>query len=255
MSVASVRETERVIVRTLTEKVGMPITQLSTWIESPYLTMRAVEANSHYEGLASLNLRRVNLTARAHMADHITIVQGQPFGEASRHDRLSLWVHEKLHHELALQVGEEYDLAYSGAVIHAYVAGFWRARDSHDSYWFSDPSVYPENLLIPLSDYEDIVQAAFPERTGFDSWYVILDENALSIRRADACATFLEAVHGALESNLPGIKMDCSPLDPLRRYRQRKQTLQILLTGFGIPAMGLLFYFLSLISVVTVQFQ
>ncbi len=46
-----------------------------------------------------------------------------------------------------------------------------------------------------------------------------------------------------------------SPIDPMRRYVQRRDRLADLLVNFSLPAMGLLFYFLSLLSTVIVQFQ
>jgi len=257
LSLATADRLQETISRLLIEKVGLPIKQAVTTIETAPLTMRATPDNRHFPKNAD-NLRQVTLDVISSVDRHIVVEEGEPFGETWKNGRLGVWVQQALADAMGLQVGEEYDLAPQGQgpAISIYIAGFWQAHDAHESYWYNNPETsMSEVLLVPRSLFESAVQPLLAEQTGFDSWYFVLDEQSLAMTRVDASADGLQKTINALGSILPGLKMDYSPLDPLHRYTQRRATLSALLVGFSLPAMGLLLYFLALLSSTTVLFR
>lgn len=258
LSLASVSDMEARISRMLSTKVGLPIKQSITTVETLPLTMRSAPGSQLYIDKTNAGLEQVTIDVVSSIGQHIAVYEGEPFGEATRGERIGVWVCKTLKDKMGLQVNEEYDLVPQGAgeLIPVYIAGFWRATDSHEPYWYQDPDTAMSKVfLVSRPVFESAVQPRLAEQSGFNSWYFILDEQALGIDRADASAAGLEKSINALGAMLPGLTMDYSPLQPVQRYIQRRALLSVLLVVFSLPAMGLLLYFLLLVSTTIVRFQ
>ena len=258
LSLASVSDMEERISRTLSTKVGLPIKQSITTVETLPLTLRSAPGSQLYTDKTNAGLGQVTIDAISSIGQHIAVYEGEPFGEATKGERIGVWVNGALKDKMGLQANEEYDLVPQGAgeVIPVYIAGFWRANDSLESYWYQNPDTAMSKVfLVSPPVFESAVQPRLPEQTGFNTWYYVLDEQALNIDRADASAAGLEKSINSLGAMLPGLTMDYSPLQPVQRYIQRRALLSVLLVGFSLPAIGLLLYFLMLVSTTTVRFQ
>ena len=238
-------------------RTGLPIKQTATYVGSPSLTLQPSAGDIRYpktdEGVITTDL---SLSVVTDIGNHITIVEGEPFGEPSR-ERVSVWVYEALSSELGLQVGENYEMVSLryGSRIPITIAGIWREADLGDFYWSGTTLLWHNAFLITDAEYRRAVEPNFQQKTGFTAWYVVLDDAKLSPARADAAAAGLELAPSLADSLYPGVRLDVSPEAPLKRYLQRKASLSALLVGFSLPALGLLFFFMWLLSSVTAQFQ
>ena len=258
LSCALSREVGQLIVRQLREKLGLPITAVYTQVDSPTLVLRPAADDLRFGGRADVDLKRVTISAAEGMEAHIRVVDGAPYGQAPAGERLAVWVHELLCNEIGLNMGDALDLVhpYTGQVIPISIAGVWRARDLNDRFWYYDPDhIWRHCLLVTPAVYEAQLQPQFDQQTGYNYWYVIMDENALAPERAGDYLQGLEGIANDLSTRLRGASLDYSPLEPLRRYLKRKETLSMFLTSFSLPALGLILYFFSSLSTVITLFQ
>lgn len=238
-------------------RTGLPVKNTATYVGSPVLTLQPTTDDSHYpdteKGIIEKDL---SLSVVTDIGNHITIVEGAPFGQASQ-DRVATWVYTELARELGLQVGETYDMVSLryGNRVPITIAGIWREANLDDFYWSGTTVLWRSVFLVSEADYLRAVQPNFPQKTGFTAWYIVPDDAGLTLARADAAAEGLELAPSIADRRYPGVRMDVSPEAPLKRYLQRKESLSALLVGFSLPALGLLFFFMWLLSNITAQFQ
>ncbi|MBX3051308.1 MAG: ABC transporter permease [Caldilineaceae bacterium] len=238
-------------------RTGLPIKETATYVGSPSLTLQPAAGDTHYpETDKGVIAKDLSLSVVTNIGDHITIVEGEPFGQPSG-DRMATWVYETLSRQLGLHVGENYEMVSlrNGTSIPITVAGIWREADVEDFYWTSTTVLWRNVLLVTEDVYRSAVEPNFPQKTGFTAWYVVPDDSALTLARADSAAAGLELAPSLADRIFPGVRMDVSPEAQLKRYLQRRTSLSALLVGFSLPAMGLLFFFMWLLSSVTAQFQ
>lgn len=239
-------------------RTGLPIKHFASFVSSPNLTLQPTPGDARYtktdKGVIEKDLHLTVVTA---IGDHIEIVEGAPFGQRENQGRVPVWVYEELSALLGLQVGENYEMVSirTGNKIPVVVAGIWREADLNDFYWSGTTILWRTILLVTEFDYTKVVEPAFPQKTGFTAWYIVPDDARLTLATADAAATGLELAPSLADRMFPGVRLDVSPEAPLKRYLQRKASLTALLTGFSLPAMGLVFYFMWLLATVTAQFQ
>lgn len=237
---------------------GLPIKQAATYVGSPNLTLQPASGEQPYrdtdDGVIEKDLHLSVVTA---IGDHIEMIEGAAFGAPGDAARVGAWVYEELSNELGLQVGEDYEMVSIRTQnrISITIAGIWREADLNDFYWSGTSILWRNVLLVTETDYAAFVEPAFPQKTGFTAWYFVPDDRGLTLARADAAAQGLAQAPSLADRMLPGTRLDVSPEAPLQRYLQRKASLSALLVGFSLPALGLLFYFMWLLSGVTAQFQ
>lgn len=238
-------------------RTGLPVARTATYVGSPSLSLQPANDDSHYSDTdKGVITKDISLSVVTDIGKHIAIVEGEPFGQPSQ-ARVSVWVYEALSRELGLQVGEAYEMVSlrNGSKIPVTIAGIWRESDLDDFYWSGTTVLWRNVLLITDGDYKRAVEPAFPQKTGFTAWYIVPDDADLSLGRADAAAAGLEFAPSLADRIFPGVRLDVSPEAPLKRYLQRRASLSALLVGFSLPALGLLFFFMWLLSSVTAQFQ
>jgi len=238
-------------------RTGLPVKQTATYVGSPSLTLQPSTGDSRYPKTdKGVIIKDLSLSVVTDIGNHITIIEGDPFGKPSQ-ERVTTWVYEALSTQLGLQVGENYEMVSlrNGSKIPITIAGIWREADIDDFYWSGTTVLWRTVFLISDADYKRAVQPNFLQKTGFTAWYIVPDDADLTLARADAAAEGLELAPSLADRLYPGVRMDVSPEAPLKRYLQRRASLSALLVGFSLPAMGLLFFFMWLLSSVTAQFQ
>ena len=262
LDLQTVHDLEQRFARIVIDSVGLPIAHKVTLVDSPSLAMRSVPEDRRFEDTENGDIKRnMRLTVLSPAKDFIEIVDGQPFGESSQstdqegagdgdRQRLPAWPHAAMVEEMGLQVGEIYDLAEAGTgrTVPIYIAGIWRERNQGSLHWNGISVDINSDFLVTAADYEALAQPVFAKRTQFAYWFFVPDGQALTLERADAAARGLELVPSTVDLILPATRMDVSPLEPLSLYLQRQASLTALLVGFGLPTLGLLLYFLSLVS-------
>jgi putative ABC transport system permease protein len=255
---AMVRDMEDRLAKLAAEKTGLTPQQRIHYVESPNLLLRPVPDGPQYLATDDkLVFRGFNLLVVGGVEQEMVISEGQSFAEASAENRMPVWPHIEMCNALGFQVGEPYDLYLmsSDRPLPIYIAGVWSERDRVGPYWASLSMSRSGIFLVRPDDYERMAQPLFPDGTGFSAWYFISDESALTLDKVNTFASGLEILPTVADNTLPTIKMDVSPIEPMRRYVVRRDSLGDLLVNFSLPAIGLLFYFLSLLSTVIVQFQ
>lgn len=257
-TLADTRTMEDTFARTLADKLGVAPKQRIMYVESPLVFLRSAPGGPQYQAQdEKLVFRGFTLTVLGGVDKEMRIVEGEPFAGAASGDRLPVWPHRELCDDMGLQVGEPYDLypLSSDQPIGAYIAGIWTEADKSDPYWRSVSFSRSGLFLVRPEDYQTVVEPSFTEKTAFSAWYFINDDSALTLDRINGFANGLEILPVVADSILPTTKIDVSPVDTVQKYVTRRDGLNDLLINFGLPAFGLLFYFLMLLSTVIVQFQ
>ena len=257
-TLAQARDMEQRLGKIIADKTGVRATQSTLIVESPTLFLRSTPESAQYDPSdAKLVFRGFTLDVLSDVDRYIRILEGQTMAGAPRGARLPVWVHQDLSNEMGLQVGENYNLYLlaSDQPIPIYIAGVWREDNRQASYWSGPTLSRTGALLVTADDYAHYAEPSFALGTGFASWCFTPAQQDLTLDKVDSFASGLEILPTILENTLPTAKIDTSPVEAMRKYATRRDSLSELLVNFSLPAVGLLFYFLSLISTVIAQFQ
>ena len=244
--------------RIVESETGLAVADTLTYVASPGMTIQPLAEDATYTKLKdNVIVENVQFAVVTDIQNRISIVEGVPFGTESTDGSVPVWLYEEKAAELGFQVGESYRMidGASGRFIPINVAGIWKPSDPSDFYWSATTISWRKLLLVTDSVYRSAVEPMISRKTGIAVWYLSPDEEALQLHQADSVANGLRTVPSRADLHFPGTKMDVSPEKPLNRYLQRRASLSALLVGFSLPALGLLLFFLWILSHVTAQFQ
>ena len=256
----SVEDCERVsahIADTLSSEVHLPLKQMVMQVESSGMLLQPPPGDTRY-GEEQTYLGTVDITYLPGSASRLEIIAGEPLQGGSSGEALEVWVHTRLASEMGLHIGERYDLVaiLERARIPIRVAGIWQSRDASDPFWFKDPDMaLRDTFLVRREEYITHVQPYLPSKTGFVSWYIVLDDSKILPQRTGIYTTGFERAIAVINKYLPGAELGSSPMEPLKTYQHRGTVLMTLLLEFSVPVMGFLLYFLALISIIIVRWQ
>ncbi|MGI6208144.1 MAG: FtsX-like permease family protein [Anaerolineae bacterium] len=246
-------------------EVGLPIVSSYIQVESPGLLFRPGQGGGEEEGRPSGSGTGGTVTffsvAFIEGAEkHMEVVTGQPFATAEDSPYLEVWVQAPLAAKLGLNVGDVHRLAYFAAgaqdPIPIHIAGVWEPAEGSEGFWYGDPTkTLQDHFLTTREAYVRWVEPRVYEGTGFNFWYYVLDDNKMLLDKVEDYARGLEMVRRLSGEKLPRPGLDLSPIEPLRRAAQRKDMLSTMLYGMSLPVLGLLFFFLGLISSIAVRYQ
>ena len=239
-------------------EIGLPIARSHTQIGSDALMMRTLTGDDRY-GQRDLRLVRINCVPNVER--HIEIIEGPPLLQADASDELLLWARPELLAELGVQPGEEFELFSYNAVhpdqpLRFRVAGTWRATDPEGSFWYRDPhELLGEEFLTSVGAFARLVAPFTPRRVDFSFWYHVVDDGSLRFDHVDRYARGVRIAQYKAEAVLPSMRVDRSPIEPLREVQGRTRVLKQLLFGFSLPVIALLLYFVGSISSIAVRYQ
>ncbi len=239
-------------------EVGLPVARRHIQIGSHALNMRALPDNTRYK---ERDLRQVRINCIVGVEEHIEISEGEPFSAADNSNQLLLWASPKLRDSLGLQIGEEFELFNYNAVrpdvpVKFRFAGVWRAKDPTGAFWYRDPhDLLEDEFLTSVGAFARFVAPIMPTQIDFSFWYIVLDESRIRFDRVDQYAKGVYVAQAKGEGMLPSIKVDRTPIEPLKDVQLRTQILQLLLFGFSLPVVALLLFFIASISSIAVRYQ
>lgn len=238
--------------------LGLPLIQAMRHVKTDNLGLFPGPGNdlSHYYGRKSLSW--VSLGFISDLEPHIQLLEGAMPRVASPGHPVEVLVSQTLADKLGLQVGEDYLVFRSGAgrdqvQLPVRVAGVWRAANPADPYWFYAPQAFDEVLLIPEASFTGVVAPAMKDEVYLALWYLICDGSGVRTADVPSLLARVATVQATAASILSHTSLDASPVDALRKYRQATQRLTILLAVFSVPALGLLLYFIALVSGMVVR--
>jgi putative ABC transport system permease protein len=247
------------VANALVSEVGLPLKHVGVRVTSGGMMLQPQEGSSLF-GDEQSYLGSIDLSYIAGVADHITIVEGDPLDDTSgaSGDALDVWVHTRLAERAGIRIGDEFRIGktMSSAAVSIRVRGIWQASDPTDVFWFSNPdSALKDTLLVRRQDYMTFMEPIIPSKTGAVYWHIILDESRVTPDNAGRCIEGFEQGLALVNQYLPGVRLDSPPLDPLKEFVGRETTLITLLLSFNVPAFGFLLCFLVLISVIIARWQ
>ena len=244
--------------RIVESETGLAVADTLTYVASPGMVIQPLENDPTYTDLKdNIIVENVQFAVVNNIGERIDIIDGLPFGTESSDGNVNVWLYEEKATEMGFQVGETYQMIEggSGRAIPITVAGIWSPADPSDFYWSATTISWRKLLLVTDNVYRLSIEPEISRKTGIAVWYLSPDEETLYLHQADSVANGLRFVPSRADLRFPGAKMDVSPELPLNRYLQRRASLSALLVGFSLPAIGLLLFFLWILSHVTAQFQ
>ena len=238
---------------TLVSTVGLPLRQLSMQLNSDIV--KVTNPNATAGGNGSVQ-RNTNLIYIQGIADHMTILEGAGFdAQGASGEALDVWIYADWANETGMQVGETHSLQIAESELPIYIAGIWRATDTDDPFWMSEPSgALADKLIVRRQDYLSRIEplAEVPVRSV--TWRVVLDESRARPSEGRQYVTGFERAGLFINRFLPGARLT-TPSLPLSNFVDRQTTLTTLLLGFNVPGLGFLLYFLVLTSAVIAYWQ
>jgi putative ABC transport system permease protein len=257
----SLREAEGLsdhVAGTLSSEVGLPIQFVGLEVHSGNMMLRSKEGAS-YATKEQDYLESTDIVYIDGVSDEIQVLDGDPLDEDGvSGDVLDVWMHTRMAEKMGINVGEEFNLGINivSTPITIRVRGFWQAKDVTSDFWFENPDATLQNkLLVRRQDYINVIEPMVPGKTWFVNWHIILDESAVLPDKTGEYIEGFERGIVVINKYLPDARINTPPLDPLKSFVQRGNTLTILLLGFNLPALGFLLYFLVLTSAIIARWQ
>ena len=227
-------------------------------ISSGTMIMQAAPDFNLYQAGKSY-LGNAQMVYIAGAGSHLAIDAGSPLEESGSSGKtVDVWMHTSMAQQMGLQVGDTLVIQVTTLTpaINVRIAGIWHGKDAADPFWFNPPDgSLKDALLVRRQDYINFVQAAVSSGSREASWYVILDETQLNPRNGSSYLTGFQKAADQIDQFLPEARLNAPPLDPLKNFVQRSESLTVLLLGYNLPAFLILLYFLAMTSGIIAQWQ
>ncbi|MGC9468766.1 MAG: FtsX-like permease family protein [Anaerolineae bacterium] len=257
ISVSLAEDLAQNVVATLSDEVGLPVEHVGMQVHSGNMMMQPVEGDTQYgedEFLGSVGLAYVQ-----DVSEHMTLISGEALDpEGASGESVDVWMHTRLAEKMGINVGEEIAVGpnLKSETITVRVKGIWYATDPDENYWFENPDATLQSvLLVRRSDYLEHVEPMVPSKSWYVTWHVILDESDVYPELAQEYLQGFRRAEVVINKYLPKARINTPPLDPLKDFVTRGDTLTIILLSFNLPAFGFLLYFLVLSSAIIAQWQ
>ena len=244
--------------------LGLPKEQLVRHFKTDRMRLFPATITS-YDSTAE-PLSYVALGFISDLEPHIEILEGQyPSPVANNSDPVEVMISFKIVEELGLQSGEEYIVYYKeplteGATVETVfqhrirIAGVWRANDPKEDYWFYRQPAFDEVFLMPEASYIQLGSGMRGE-VGLALWSLVA--NGDQVRSADVNSLLgrISLMRKQAATALRDLDLARSPEEKLINYSQTVLLLTVSLYVFSVPILGLVLYFISLVSGMIVQRQ
>jgi putative ABC transport system permease protein len=258
MTLAEVERTREWLGNVMQRTLGLPIESVNVEVESPMYRLTPRLGDETYTTQYLAGLRVVYAQG---LGDHTRIVAGEPYGTLSADpEHLNVWVKQSFLEELAIEVGEIYDLgglyAVQGQGIPVRIAGTYEVVDDDDPYWLRLlQGQYAQDLLTSAEMFDRHVSERLEEGASLLSWHFVFDQQRVNLGRAERYISGLEEIGRQVQRNLPSGRVGIAPMEELLRGRRRKTSLSIVLYGFSLPIMVFLVYFVASLSAMQARYQ
>jgi putative ABC transport system permease protein len=210
-------------------------------------------------------LEWVNLGFMSKLEDHIRILEGYSPGPGlTPEGAVEALISSRLVDKLGLQPGEDFILFSESkdeegrrqrTQVPVRITGVWEATDLQESYWFYDPGAFEKVLFVSEESFVQNLVPRLDDEVYLAVWYFIFDGDSVHTQQAPELLGRIVTTEVHITGMLPNAALDVSPKDALLKYRQQAQVLTVLLYVFSIPIVGLVLYFITLISSMVVQRQ
>lgn len=235
-----------------TRNTALPAVRSQVAISSAALLLKT-NAPSQY-GPAGTFLANASIGFLSDVDQHVHIVDGDAWGAVSQGGVLNVWMHDSFAAELGLHPGETYVLQPIAlpSAIQVRIAGLWSPTDPNEAYWPASPnSTYRSLLLVHGDEYASLVEPLLGTMpTSSIHWALDLDEGHFVPELAGRYLEGLKRSAAQAQQLVPGVEINVAAETALADYLERLKPLTLLLTGFSVPIIGFVLYFLALVSAI-----
>ncbi|MCD6520095.1 MAG: FtsX-like permease family protein [Anaerolineae bacterium] len=251
--------------------IGLPRKLLVRYVKTDNFSLFAA-SEAQYYGIRE-PLGWVNLGFIQGLREHIDILEGSfPRVPGPDDEVIEVLVSQKLAEETGLQVGEDYVVfqrpqtrakagdkkaeASKAIQFHVRIAGVWAPRDPQkDIFWFYNPSAFSNTFLISEEAFRARIAPAMDKEVYAAIWYLVFDGDRVRTDDVPGLIGRINYANTRVGTLLPNTTLDISPLKALQNYRWTTFVMTIVLYVFSIPILGLVLYFIGLISGLIVERQ
>ena len=197
--------------------------------------------------------------------EYVTVIEGAMPTVASMEpdSPVEVLVSEKLAATLGLQVGGDFiglvpspeRQSTRNVEVPIRVAGIWRANESTEHYWFTDPNTLSDVLFVPEMTFEGRLAETLDHEVYVGLWFLVMDGSDVHAGDVGAVEHSILTLQRQVATILPGTRLGISPMAGLRGYWQAFRLLTIRLYAFSIPIVGLMLTFVGLMVGLAVERQ
>ena len=244
--------------------LGLPQEILVRHFKTDRMRLFPADADS-YDSIAD-PLAYVSLGFVSDIESHAELLEGQfPSPVANNSDPVEVMISTRIVEELGFQVGEEYVVYYKepkpeGSDVDSTfqhrvrVAGVWRALEPDEDYWFYRQPAFDELFLMPEASYVQLASGMKGE-VGLALWSLILDGDGVRSSDVNELLGRSLFVRKQVATTLGDVDLARSPEDKLISYSRTVLLLTVSLYVFSVPILGLVLYFVFLVSGMIVHRQ
>ncbi|MDX9829673.1 MAG: FtsX-like permease family protein [Anaerolineae bacterium] len=185
---------------------------------------------------------------------HLQLLEGDLPAARGPGEAVDVLISLKTAETLGLQVGEQYILmAPDLSQVAVRIAGVWQAADEAGEAWFYEPSSFDEVLLTSEDAFVSQVVPGLKAPVATAAWYQAYDGSRVRPASVNGLLADVATVEARVTALLANTTLDVSPVPALQSYGRAASLLALMLTVFSLPVLGLVVYFVSLISGMVVQ--
>lgn len=251
------KTTDRYFVEAAPRDLGLPVDVMVRYATTDKLRMYPATVTD----TSGQELTFVGVGFASDIESKIEITEGAlPQASSDAQSPIEVLVYEGLADQIGVQAGEEYlvlERVSEGTPIRIpiRIAGIWRAINPADTYWFIRPQSLQDILLLPEASFQTRVLSQ-GNRTLYQTlWYLVLDGSEVRSRHVPGLVANISTTLRRAALLLPDLTLPVSPRNALERQRVQSGLLVISLTTFSIPILGLIAYFIIMVSGMVVQRQ
>src|SRR5260221_994136 len=186
----------------------------------------------------------------------IRITQGKwPADPTKAGDPIPVLLPDKMLFSMGIQLGDELvSTSPTGKAIKLKVAALWQPVNANDSTWIFIPKFFDEVLLVQPSDLPGAL-ASVDKPIEESAWYILFDGSQLRTSSVDGLLRRVVDGQRDVETVLPGIRLDQSPVDALTKFSIEVNALTQQLIIMVLPVAGLVLYFVAMVAGLLVSRQ
>lgn len=213
----------------------------------------------------------VNLGFVSDISEHIELLEGQfPPDALADSEVIDVMISQALAEEAGIQIGETYVVFKRAETssdssaeteeakptqFQVRVVGVWAPSDIKDDFWFYNPKALSNSLLLSEGSFRARIAPSMEKEVYAAIWYIVFDGENVRTDDVPGLLGRINYCNTRVGTLLPNTVLDISPTQALETYRWTTFVMTIVLYVFAIPILGLVLYFIGLISGLVVERQ
>jgi putative ABC transport system permease protein len=233
------------------DTVRLPVAQRVTYVRGGVWGIRSETSNIGQFAIGTVTgiENQISIVA-GEWSDDMEVETGED-GETI----IPILLPESALYTMGLQVGDTFTAQRSGSErITLRVAALWRALNENDPAWIFPPKFFDEVFIVHDTDLWTMLEGIEDpiDETG---WFLVFDGREQRASDVESLLGRIADGQRIIDTVLPGIRQDLSPVDGLRAFSNEVNTLTQQLFIIVMPVGGLVFYFVSLVAGLLVNRQ